>query len=66
MNDEEMQNTFPGKYFWIVLCLLFTHHKLVGSIDWSWWWVMAPVWINFVIVTIFLAIHRAIKRREQS
>lgn len=25
--------------------LLFTALKLTGVIDWSWWWVLAPLWI---------------------
>ena len=27
-----------------LLQVLFIGLKLVGVIDWSWWWVMAPTW----------------------
>lgn len=38
-----------------VLAILFIVLKLTGNIDWSWWWVLSPLWIPFVIV-ILLAI----------
>lgn len=28
------------------LFLIFLVLKLVGVIDWSWWWVTAPLWIS--------------------
>lgn len=33
-----------------VLFLIFLVLKLVGVIDWSWWWVTAPLWIPVLIV----------------
>lgn len=27
-----------------VLFLIFLTLKLTGNIDWSWWWVTAPIW----------------------
>lgn len=26
--------------------------KLIGVIDWNWWWVLSPVWIPVIIVVI--------------
>ena len=34
------------------LTLIFITLKLTGYIDWSWWWVLAPIWIQ---VGIFVA-----------
>lgn len=34
--------------------LIFMTLKLVGVINWSWWWVTAPLWIPFSIVFIVL------------
>lgn len=31
---------------------IFVVLKLVGVIDWSWWWVFSPVWIS-IILAIF-------------
>lgn len=38
-----------------VLLIVFIVLKLVGVIDWSWVWVLAPFWIPILIV-IFLTI----------
>ena len=27
-----------------LLALLFIGLKLAGAIDWSWWWVLSPLW----------------------
>jgi hypothetical protein len=38
-----------------VLTLIFVVLKLVGTISWSWWWVLSPLWISFGFgITIFL------------
>jgi hypothetical protein len=31
--------------------LIFLILKLTGGVDWSWWWVTAPLWIGFVLGT---------------
>ena len=38
-----------------ILALIFITLKLVGTITWSWWWVLSPIWIPIAIVgTLFL------------
>lgn len=37
-----------------LLTLLFVGAKLFGFIDWSWWWVFSPLWIEAAFVTILL------------
>lgn len=32
-----------------VLIIIFIVLKLCGLIDWSWWWVLSPVWISFAV-----------------
>lgn len=39
-----------------VLGLIFIVLKLVGTIDWSWWWVLAPFWGQFAIAGLVLTI----------
>lgn len=39
-----------------VLFIVFLVLKLTGHIDWSWWWVTAPLWIPLCIVLAVLAI----------
>ena len=43
-----------GIGFFGLLGLLFIALKLTGYIDWSWWWVLAPLWIPFVIAMAVL------------
>ena len=31
------------------LGIVFIVLKLVGTIDWSWWWVLAPFWAPIVV-----------------
>lgn len=33
-----------------LLTILFVGLKLAGHIDWSWWWVLSPVWIATAVV----------------
>lgn len=39
-----------------MLTLLFIALKLCGQIDWSWWWVLAPVWIPGALMLLLLAV----------
>lgn len=43
-----------------VLTIIFVVLKLIGTITWSWWWVLSPLWISFglwfVIVLILLLV----------
>ena len=43
------------------LTILFIVLKLTGMINWSWWWVMSPIWIGlsifFVILAVVFSIH---------
>ena len=36
-----------------VLTIIFVVLKLVGVIDWSWVWVLAPFWISAIIALVF-------------
>jgi hypothetical protein len=35
-----------------ILFLIFLVLKLTNFIDWSWWWVTAPLWIPIVVIGI--------------
>lgn len=47
--------TFTG-----LLTILFIGLKLTGYISWSWWWVLAPVWIPVVLAIILVLIFLAV------
>lgn len=36
---------------------LFVALKLMGYIDWSWWWVFAPWWIPLCIVLAIVIVY---------
>lgn len=38
-----------GIGFTSALTLLFVALKLTGVIEWSWVWVLSPMWISFVL-----------------
>ena len=48
-----MSNTSNnGPSLAVLLLVLFIGLKLTGYIDWSWWWVLSPLWIPFSIAFI--------------
>lgn len=64
MNDIKT-TTNGGMGFGGLLTIVFITLKLLDKIDWSWWWVLSPIWISgglLLIFVIFLAlIHFLIK-----
>ena len=53
-NKTEVTNSGIG--FFGLLTILFIGLKLSGHIDWSWWWVLAPMWapFSFVLAVILM------------
>jgi membrane protein YdbS with pleckstrin-like domain len=39
-----------------ILTIVFVVLKLTHVIDWSWWWVLAPLWISAALVIVVLGI----------
>lgn len=39
-----------------LLLVVFITLKLTHTIDWSWWWVFAPLWIPLAIVAVLFII----------
>ena len=33
-----------------LLAILFIAFKLAGIINWSWWWVLCPLWAGIAII----------------
>ncbi|QEG08411.1 hypothetical protein HWC26_gp159 [Aeromonas phage 2L372X] len=52
-NTTKVQGSFP---FLSILCLIFITLKLTGYIAWSWWWVLAPIWIPISIILVVFVI----------
>ena len=47
MNGSDKTN--KGITFLELLTIVFIALKLIGLIEWSWWWVLSPVWIPLLI-----------------
>ena len=39
-----------------LLTILFTALKLTGFIAWSWWWVLSPLWISFLVLVVLFVV----------
>lgn len=39
-----------------MLAILFIGLKLTDYVDWSWWWVLSPLWIAGGIVVVVLIV----------
>ena len=44
-----------GVSFLGLLAILFIGLKLGAVIDWSWWWVLAPLWAPWAVLFALLA-----------
>jgi len=42
-------NSSNGIGFLGLLTVLFVGLKLTNFIDWSWWWILAPIWAPIII-----------------
>lgn len=41
-----------------VLAVVFIVLKLIGIIEWSWVWVLSPIWIQVLIVAVVFIVLR--------
>ena len=55
-DNKNSTTTSSGIGFSGLLAILFIALKLTGYITWSWLWVLAPIWIPFIIVVFILII----------
>jgi hypothetical protein len=53
---SERKSNSGGIGFFGLLTILFIGLKLTGAIDWSWWWVLAPLWVPFLLLVSVLLI----------
>ena len=38
--------------FFDILAIVFIVLKLVKIINWSWWWVLSPIWMPIVLIIV--------------
>jgi hypothetical protein len=44
-----------------VLTVVFVVLKLTDNIDWSWWWVLSPLWIPWGVVLFLCLVVGVVK-----
>ncbi len=55
-------NTSRGLGLCDVLTIVFLVLKLVGTIDWSWWWVFSPTLIALGLYIVLLVVAATISK----
>ena len=45
-----------------MLTILFVGLKLTGVIEWSWWWVLSPIWISFAVAVLIVGLYFVFNR----
>ena len=49
----------------IILFVVFLILKLTGNIDWSWWWVTSPLWIQIAVcITVIILCYDGKKQQK--
>lgn len=61
MSEQPTQVSTGGIGFFGLLALAFIVLKLTNYINWSWWWVLSPLWlpafaaVGFILVVLLFA-----------
>ena len=61
-------NNGGGMGLGTILFLIFLVLKLTNYIDWSWWWVSAPLWLTailYIFIAIIMATYLSKRRRRK-
>lgn len=68
-SNEKATTVVSGMGFLDALFLVFLVLKLTKVIDWSWWWITAPLWgqvaltiTAFVVVIVILIVFRIVDK----
>jgi hypothetical protein len=54
--NSNVQVRSGGVGFASLLAILFIGLKLCNQIDWSWWWVLSPLWIPIALILGIIAV----------
>lgn len=53
---DNNRSSGSGIGFTGLLTIAFIVLKLTNVIDWSWLWVLSPIWISFVVLVLIIII----------
>ena len=60
MRETENSNSYRGIGFFGLLQVVFIALKVAKVIDWSWWLVFLPIWIELGIIILLIIIFTII------
>ena len=63
MSDDNSPSGGVG--FASLLAIAFIVLKLCHVIDWSWWWVLSPLWIGVFLAVVVLGIAFFLADRDE-
>lgn len=57
MMEKYLSSVLQDFGFVCMLTMFYTAMKLLGVIDWSWWWILSPLWaaVPLYLLMILLA-----------
>lgn len=64
MTPEHENKYLVGWAFVGLLAIVLIVLKLLGYIDWSWWWVLSPFWVVAIIIVVLIAFFGALMRHK--
>lgn len=56
MKDKTKIELNTGTLFLELMFLMFLGLKIAGLIDWSWWWVFAPIWVPLLLAVVVIGV----------
>jgi hypothetical protein len=67
MSEKASSSSSSGVGFLGLLTVAFIVLKLTHYIDWSWWWVLAPLWVLPIVLLAgfggFVAIYTLLAKK---
>ena len=63
MEKNNSNISIGGVSFSGLLTILFVGLKLVRVINWSWWWVLSPLWIEAALLIIVICVVMLFQER---
>ena len=58
-NEKQSQSSID---FISLLALVFITLKLTGTINWSWWWVLSPIWVPVAFIVLLAIVYAFIEK----
>ncbi len=55
-NNNNSSSSSSGIGFVGLLTVAFVVLKLCKVINWSWWWVLSPIWISIILIILIIFI----------